>query len=135
VKKARLLGHHLEKNRTKRRPHRKTHGTIGFTTLSSSERVGKPLKMTRNSITETLLPWTWIGVKSALPSIIMGVYNLFGDILFGIFFPFAMNVDAWHGGIILAGSESPFTFHSPYNEQIDLLFINYLLLLNDDNGQ
>ena len=65
----------------------------------------------------------------------MGVYNLFGDILFGIFFPFAMNVDAWHGGIILAGSESPFTFHSPYNEQIDLLFINYLLLFNDDNGQ
>lgn len=135
MKKARLLGHHLEKNRTKRRPHRKTHGTIGFTTLSSSESVGKPLKMTRNSITETLLPWTWIGIKSALPSIIMGVYNLFGDILFGIFFPFAMNVDAWHGGIILAGSESPFTFHSPYNEQIDLLFINYLLLLNDDNGQ
>jgi hypothetical protein len=34
VKKARLLGQHLEKDRTKRRPHRKTHGTIGFTTLS-----------------------------------------------------------------------------------------------------
>ena len=33
-KKTRLLGQHLTKDRTKRRPHRKTHGKIGFTGLS-----------------------------------------------------------------------------------------------------
>jgi len=33
-KKKRLLNQHLLKDRTKRRPHRKTHGTIGFTSLS-----------------------------------------------------------------------------------------------------
>jgi hypothetical protein len=59
--------------------------------------------MRRNSITETLLTWTWIGIKSALLSIIMSVsvnepdarepIIYFGDILFGIIFLFAMNVD------------------------------------------
>ena len=34
TKKKRLLGQHILKDRTKRRPHRKTHGTIGFTSLS-----------------------------------------------------------------------------------------------------
>ena len=33
-KKRRLLNQHLTKDRTKRRPHRKTHGKIGFTNLS-----------------------------------------------------------------------------------------------------
>ena len=32
--KKRLLGRHVFKDRTKRRPHRKTHGSIGFTALS-----------------------------------------------------------------------------------------------------
>ena len=34
AKKQRLLLQHLAKDRTKRRPHRKTHGKINFTTLS-----------------------------------------------------------------------------------------------------
>jgi len=33
-KKKRLLAQHINKDRTKRRPHRKTHGKIGFTDLS-----------------------------------------------------------------------------------------------------
>ena len=34
AKKQRLLLQHLAKDRSKRRPHRKTHGKINFTTLS-----------------------------------------------------------------------------------------------------